>query len=68
MLFESPQKRKITLTRPIWVKGKGLPKEGEQLFHEGEEVWAHSVNGAEWYIATSYKGREIKVAVVIGAL
>lgn len=64
MRFTPPQQKKITLTRPIWVKGKGMPKDGVQLFHEGEEVIAYTDNGSQWYLKAHYQGREIKVATI----
>ena len=57
-----PIRKVIKLSRPIWVRGKGLPKAGAQLFREGQEVTVHTDNGAEWYIAGYYKGKQIKVA------
>lgn len=57
--------RYVILDRDIWVKGKGLPKAGVCLFREGEEVLAESTNGAQWYLRTFYKGKEIKVATIL---
>jgi hypothetical protein len=64
-IFNPPQTKKVTLTRPIWVKGKGLPKDGVPLFSEGEEVIAYTDNGAQWYLKGHYKGREIRVATIL---
>lgn len=50
--------RYVILNRDIWVKGVCL-------FREGEEVLAESTNGAQWYLRTFYKGKEIKVATIL---
>lgn len=55
---------KITLKRPIWVKGKGLPKNGICLFREGDIVEVIKEN-SQCFIIGSYKGKQIKVATII---
>lgn len=67
-IFDPPQTRRMTLTRSIWVKGKGLPKDGKLMFREGEEVTVHTDNGAEWYLMTSLDGKEIRVATILSTL
>ena len=67
-LFNPPQTRQITLTRPVSVKGKGLPKNGVFLFSEGETVTAHTDNGHEWYLLGHYKGKSIRVATILSTL
>jgi hypothetical protein len=64
-IFSAPRTKTVTLSRPIWVKGKGLPADGVQLFREGEEVVAHTDNGASWYLVANYRGRTIKVATIL---
>ena len=61
MRFDPPQIRVVTATRPVWIKGKGLPKKGIQVIREGDRVTLHTDNGVEWYFY--YKG--VKVASLI---
>lgn len=63
-MFTPPHSIRIALSRPIWVKGKGLPKEGVQLFHEGEEVKA-TFNGSHWTISTWHNSQTITIVVII---
>lgn len=63
--MQLPTSKKITLSRPIWVKGKGMPKDGVQLFREGQEVTVQTDNGSEWYILGHYRGKIIKVATIL---
>lgn len=60
--------KKIVLRHPLFVKGKGLPKEGVQFFREGEEVTICSENGAEWFVKAFYKGRHIRIATIPSSL
>ncbi len=61
-------RQKVTLSRPVWVKGKGLPRNGVQLFGEGEEVTLESDNGSQWYLLGSYRGKGIRVATIPASL
>lgn len=63
-IFSPPQTKRVILSRPIFVKGKGLPKAGVCLFSEGEAVTARTENGAEWYLLGHYNKQTIKVAVL----
>lgn len=65
MMFDPPQTKQITLSRPVFVKGKGLPKNGVCLFRDGEEVTAYTDNGSQWYLLGHYRGQEIKVATIL---
>lgn len=67
-VFNPPQTRQITLTRPVSVKGKGLPKNGVFLFRDGETVTARTDNGRDWYLLGHYKGQTIKVATILSTL
>lgn len=60
--------KKRIITRNIWVKGVGLPKNGVQICKEGETVKLVSENGVEWYIPFYYKGIEGKIATVPNTL
>ena len=61
-------KKTIVLTRPLFVKGKGLPKDGVCIAKEGEKVTLVSANGAEWYIQHAYKARVLLIASVPSTL
>lgn len=52
---------KKILKYPIWVKGKGMPKDGVQLFREGEEVNLIKEN-SQYFMLAFYKGKQIKIA------
>lgn len=58
----------ITVRRPIFVKGKGLPKDGVCLANAGETVSVCSENGADWFVKLYYKGKRLKVATVPNSL
>lgn len=66
--FDVPRTRTVTLTRPVFVKGKGLPKDGVCLFSDGEEVQLHTDNGSSYYLLGSYKGQPIRVATIPSTL
>ncbi len=68
MLFNPPQTRQVVLSRPIWVKGQGLPKEGLQMFTEGETATARTDNGHDWYLLAHHKGQPIRVATILPTL
>lgn len=63
--FNPPQTKQVVLNHPIFVKGKGLPKDGVCLFREGETVTAYTDNGAEWYLMGHYKGQKLKIATLL---
>lgn len=54
----------IILKNPIWVKGKGMPKNGICLFNAGETVKVIKEN-SQHFILGFYKGKPIKVATII---
>lgn len=64
LAFSPPRRKNVVLERDVWVKGKGLPKNGVCLFREGTEVTIVTDNGAEWYILTRYKGKTIRIATI----
>lgn len=66
--FDVPQTKQVTLNRAVWVKGKGLPKDGICLFGEGERVTLQSDNGSDWYLLGHYKGKPIRVATMLATL
>jgi hypothetical protein len=57
-------KRTVVLTRPIWVKGKGLPKDGVMLHSEGEGVTVVREHGQD-FILSSYQGKPIRIATIL---
>lgn len=67
-VFDPPRTRRVTLTRPVYVKGKGLPADGVCLFRDGEEVTLRTDNGREWYLLGSYQGQPIRVATIPSTL
>lgn len=66
--FDVPQAKQLTLSRPIFVKGRGLPPDGVCLFNQGQIVTVETDNGANWYIRTTYRRREFRVAVMPSTL
>lgn len=60
--------KRMTLKYPLWVKGKGMPKDGVCLFRQGEEVNLVSENGRDYYILAFYKGKQIRVATIVDAM
>lgn len=65
-----PRKIKITINRPIFVKGKGMPKQGACLFRAGEvvEVELPYGSGNSAVLTTTYRGREIRVSTILSTL
>lgn len=66
--FSPPRTRQVTLTRPIFVKGEGLPKDGVCLFNAGETVTAQTDNGSQWYVLGTYRKKQIRVATILSTL
>jgi hypothetical protein len=66
--FSPPRVRRVTLTRPVWVKGRGLPADGVQLFRAGEEATLVTDNGADWYLLGYHRGHELRVATLPSTL
>lgn len=60
-------KRQVTLTRDVWVSGKGIPKGGVCLFTSGEVATIELI-GSQWFLLGSYKGKGIKVATIPSSL
>lgn len=60
--------KQVTLTRTVWVKGKGLPKAGVGIGYPGETVTLTSPNGATWFLQHSYRGKPLSIAVVPSTL
>jgi len=67
-VFVPPHSVKVILNRPVFVKGKGLPKDGIQLAGDGEEVTVYSDNGSAWYLQGHYKGKTIRIATCLHSL
>jgi hypothetical protein len=58
----------ITLRRPIFAKGKDLPKDGVCLANAGDTISVCSENGADWFVKLYYKGKLLKVATILNTL
>lgn len=59
-----PRSKKVELTRSVWVKGVGLPKDGICIGGPGVVVTVRTDNGADWYIQGWYRGRKLKIATI----
>jgi hypothetical protein len=58
------QHRYVTISRPIWVKGKGLPKNGVCLFNQSEKIKVIQRNGCDLLLG-NHRGKPIEVATIL---
>lgn len=52
--------KKVKLKYPIFLKGKGLPKEGACVFNEGQVVEVRQLAGNFVEMVATYRRKQIK--------
>lgn len=67
-VFSAPRRRTVTLSRTLWVAGKGLPKGGVCVGCEGCEITVATDNGSAWYTDLCVGKRVVRVAVMPSTL
>jgi hypothetical protein len=51
--------KKVKLKYPIFLKGKGLPKEGACVLNEGQEVEVRQLGNNLVEMTATYRGKQI---------
>lgn len=63
-----PTTKQVVLSRPLFAKGKGLPKDGVCVASECETVTVETANGHEWFVVVHYKGKTLRIATILSTL